>query len=127
MKSIVVTVVALWASLAWGWTTGSDLQRECTGGNTLQHDAREIGCYNYLRGMFDMYEVLRALDVLQPMPFCAPDAPVEASQMRSIVLKWLREHPERLHQPAGWLVYLAYAGAFPCRGEPSPVPRIKSR
>jgi Rap1a immunity proteins len=48
---------------------------------------------------------------------CIPDeAPV--AQLTRVVVKWLREHPEKLHELKGFLVIEALKSAFPC---PAPV------
>jgi len=36
-------------------------------------------------------------------------------QWVSIVIKWLREHPEKLHKPATSIVIMAIKEAFPCK------------
>lgn len=46
--------------------------------------------------------------------FCAPDnATIE--QLARVVVKWLRDHPEKLHLNAGVSSYTALAIAFPCQ------------
>jgi hypothetical protein len=45
---------------------------------------------------------------------CIPDT-VYSLQLARITVKWLKEHPERLHQPAGLLTLEAIKNAFPCK------------
>jgi hypothetical protein len=40
---------------------------------------------------------------------------VEASQLRSVVIDYLGQHPERLHASAASLTYLALRESFPCK------------
>ena len=45
--------------------------------------------------------------------FCAPDG-VISGQAARIVIKYLRDHPEELHQPDYALTIAALHAAFPC-------------
>jgi len=46
--------------------------------------------------------------------FCAhPNATIE--QLARVVLKWLRDNPEKLHLNAGVVSYTALHAAFPCK------------
>jgi len=45
---------------------------------------------------------------------CGPDE-VPILQLARVVVKWLREHPERLHEPKGVLAIEALRDAFPCQ------------
>lgn len=45
--------------------------------------------------------------------WCTPDS-APTSQYRQVVLKFLGEHPARLHEPAVKLVAAALRDAFPC-------------
>jgi hypothetical protein len=48
---------------------------------------------------------------------CIPDeAPI--AQLTRVIVKWLREHPERLHDLKSFLVMDALKNAFPCPGTP---------
>jgi hypothetical protein len=46
---------------------------------------------------------------------CVPDDKVPILQLARIVTKWLREHPERLHELKGTLTIAALRDAFPCQ------------
>jgi len=51
---------------------------------------------------------------------CVPDDKVPILQLARVVTKWLREHPERLHELKGTLTVAALRDAFPCqRANPS--------
>ena len=45
---------------------------------------------------------------------CIPDA-VTGVQLREVVKKFLRDHPQDAEKPAGVLVTQAFAAAFPCK------------
>jgi hypothetical protein len=44
---------------------------------------------------------------------CIPNE-VNLPQMARVLVKWLRDHPERLHEPISILSMDAFHGAFPC-------------
>ena len=48
-----------------------------------------------------------------PLPFCIPDG-VEVKQSVIIVLKYIRDHPEKAHIRASTLAMTALQKAFPC-------------
>jgi hypothetical protein len=48
------------------------------------------------------------------MGICIPDG-VQREQMKKVLLKYLRDHPEKLHETTGLLVLKAMHEAFPCR------------
>jgi len=45
---------------------------------------------------------------------CIPDG-VSPAQLARIVVKWLQEHPERLHEQKSVLTLKAFTDAFPCQ------------
>ncbi len=45
---------------------------------------------------------------------CVPDDKIPILQLARVVVKWLREHPERLHELKGTLTIAALREAFPC-------------
>jgi hypothetical protein len=56
----------------------------------------------------------RALDTLRGP--CFGDAPL--LQLGRVLVKWLREHPERLHEPKSLLTTEAFKASFPCEQTP---------
>ena len=48
------------------------------------------------------------------MGICIPDG-VQREQMKKVLLKYLRDHPEKLHEPSAYLTLAAMQEAFPCR------------
>jgi len=51
---------------------------------------------------------------LQTAFICIPDG-VSPGQLARIVVKWLREQPESLHEPRSVLTLKAFTDAFPCQ------------
>jgi len=47
--------------------------------------------------------------------FCLPEDGIANLQASRIVLKWLQEHPERLHEGETLLAITAFKQAFPCK------------
>lgn len=69
-------------------------------------------CAHYMMGLYDGVSLLRYIYKLDAQ-FCKPMA-VSGEQMRLIFLKYMREHPERLHESAAPLLFSALADAYPC-------------
>jgi hypothetical protein len=46
-------------------------------------------------------------------PFCRPEE-VENGQLIRVVLKYIRDNPEKAHQPTSWLLMDAFGKAYPC-------------
>ena len=53
------------------------------------------------------------MEALVAFNSCIPNK-VTRGQTSQIVIKYLREHPERLHEQAVWLAAKALDTAFPC-------------
>ena len=50
---------------------------------------------------------------------CFPDGAGSPGQLTHVVVKWLRDHPERLHEPKTILTLDALGDAFPCQAPAS--------
>jgi hypothetical protein len=74
-------------------------------------------CYGYLMGVNDM----RMLSQTSPhlIAYCIPKG-VRMGQVKSVVMKYLQEHPKELHSPSVALVNKALEEAFPCKAQPAP-------
>ena len=71
-------------------------------------------CLGMMQGMKDMnksYEVLLSKKAL----FCTPESGVSNDQAARIVVKYLKEHPEKLHEKESLLAIEAFMEAFPCK------------
>lgn len=58
-----------------------------------------------------------AVNMLDPV--CIPDQ-ATVLQLARVVVKWLGDHPERLHEAQSVLIVKALQDAFPCKSEPKP-------
>jgi len=124
MNRIVAAVLLLGFTSASHGITGNDLQQQC------QQDT--LLCTGYVRGVFDAHTSWKnTIDVSrktypptqaeqddavlrssQPN-YCVP-ANSTLSQLKQIIVKYLREHPETLHVHAERLINDALNTAFPC-------------
>ena len=81
--------------------TGNSLAMSCEKGDAGFDDGF---CYGYVIGVFD---------TIQGELICAPDG-VTINQVESIVKKYLKENPAKLHLTARSLATGALIEAFPC-------------
>jgi hypothetical protein len=92
--------------------TGTQLYQNC------QDKKRGLGdllCIAYVRGLVDGMVVGRAMGMHYATEYCPPEKGISADQARLIVEKYLRDHPEELHQEAGLIAGGALVLAFPCK------------
>jgi hypothetical protein len=98
---------------------GNELLQDCTAvspGNPSGMFGPEW-CYGYLMGLNDMRVLSRTFPNLTA--YCIPEG-VTMAQVKSVVMKYLQEHPEELHYPSVRLVNSALSQAFPCTAQPAP-------
>lgn len=79
-------------------------------------------CMGLVRGIMDTMTLWQSVDHGGPvdntaMHGCIPDS-IKTIQGARIVVKYLNDHPERLHVPDTRLVLMAMVDAFPCSKEP---------
>lgn len=74
--------------------------------------AMGLSCMSYLRGMRDATTILNSLTGTQQM--CVPET-VTTSQLVRVVVKYLRDNPEKLHEHMGGRAFLAMVVAYPCK------------
>lgn len=76
----------------------------------------DVWCFGYLQEVL-MWDILRPEDYAR-LPkkkrFCPPNE-ATSSQTARIVVKFLEDNPQRLHEPATDLVLEALHQAFPCK------------
>jgi hypothetical protein len=68
-------------------------------------------CFGLMEGMMAMNQIYEYR--LKNALFCQPKS-ITSAQAARIVVKYLRDHPEELHQPGSILAYVALSEAFPC-------------
>ena len=100
-------VIALFVP-TWAWAsflTGNELKDLCDGGN-------EYWCMAYIVGVADASGSLASWGI-STRYVCVPNN-ASSKQLKSIVEKYINEHPEKLHQSASSQVLNALSEAFPC-------------
>jgi len=65
-----------------------------------------------VKGVTDMHSLF-TIDKTAGM-YCAPEQELKVIQRIRVVVKYLDEHPEKLHDPDSLLIALAFIEAFPC-------------
>ena len=116
MLATLAWLVTGQVSPAWAyWMEGNTLVEDC-----LSDDAtNRVACLSYIIGVADIISVISNLDVSGFAAVCFPPgavtAGVTADQLRRVVVKYLKAHPEETHEPAVLLVTVALREAFPCQ------------
>jgi Ssp1 endopeptidase immunity protein Rap1a len=109
----------------WGGMSGNDLLPLCQALMDLA-DGKSISdskafdavrCGSYIDGFLDGFTTRDSAPGM-PQMVCFPEG-VTSAQMHRVVMKWLLDHPARLHEPAWGLVTISVREAFSC---PSPPP-----
>ena len=117
VAGMVAVIVSLICSGATAETLRGDqlllmLTDESSSG--MQASINRSRAMGYVQGLLDSYTVFSTRDPSLDV-FCMPEQGVSSAQARILIVKWLKEHPERLHEQARLLVFHALAEAFPCR------------
>ena len=125
MRRLILTAALLFglAAPAWaGWDeakaeelgyrpfidSGNELLMYCESEDVLE----EKLCSFYIAGVYEG-NVFTSITDAQEMPHCVPKG-VRTSQLARVVVKFLNQRPERLHDIAAGLVIEAIGDAFPC-------------
>lgn len=85
---------------------------------TSEESVQAAMCVGYVMGVHDMEFTVQMLEEHQKVVVmhhsCAPSN-VSTGQAVRVVVKYLRDNPERLNMPAAILVTDAVRNAFPCK------------
>ena len=90
--------------------SGGDLYKFCLASSKASE--QETACLSYIRGFVD--GMLMGVASEKYSAYCPPNSGVPMQQALLIVERYLREHPEKLHEEAGFVVGGALIEAFPC-------------
>ncbi len=105
--------------------TGQKLLQECqvaakyTEATQMTNDeyAEAAHCLGYLNGIMDAYADWDTLNTMRhannQSPACVPSN-TNAQEVAMVVVKFLNDHPNKLHDPRYDLVVTALSGAYPC-------------
>ncbi|MFL5007489.1 MAG: Rap1a/Tai family immunity protein [Microvirga sp.] len=91
------------------FVSGNELHSMCSEAASTNRGVadRTVGL-GYVAGVFDYYKMIGGKTV------CLPEH-ATAGQVRDVVCRYVREHPEERHETAAWSVRTALEEAFPCR------------
>ncbi len=74
-------------------------------------------CIGYLQGYWSAWQIWSLANKESGgklrSPACIPDG-VTTGEIVRVVVKYLKDHPNKLHEDAGILVFWALSGAYPC-------------
>jgi hypothetical protein len=102
--------------------TGADLLAQCQlvgrpDLNTLEMMS-SLQCVSYLRGMANTLVIWKAFsdarNKANPPQACAPDG-VIPQELAMVVVKFLNDHPTKLHDEYGIVAFSALVDAYPCK------------
>jgi hypothetical protein len=124
------TVLPLKAAFAQSPSDGNALLHNCSlvvrmaNGEDVNSPLDNLNageCMGLVRGIMDTMTLWQSVDHGGPvdntaMHGCIPDS-IKTIQGARIVVKYLNDHPERLHVPDTRLVLMAMVDAFPCGKE----------
>lgn len=118
----ILLLLALGSRLASAQVEGSEILRGC-GATVKQADGvrvtdreaiESIWCTGYISGITDGLRIAPELLGQRPF-FCMPQKGVSNDQIIRVIVKYLRENPEQLHQSGRSSALVALTKAFPCR------------
>jgi len=97
-------------------TTGNDLLESCeSGGHSEQAFFNQAFCLGYITGVTDI-DGVDGSAFPERRRSCVPEN-VTNGQVKDVVVKYLKEHPEERHIQASILIVKAVAQAFPCKSK----------
>jgi len=107
----LLILIVMFSSNAKAWfLDGNKLYRDCTTKESDDHHfLNRSYCNGFVTGVTDM---LGSTERLAEMT-CLPDK-VTVGQVRDVLIKYLKDHPEKRHLPAFVLVFNSQREAFPC-------------
>jgi len=127
IAALVIGLILLSSHTAF--CDGNELLSQCNTAIAMLNDAKgssdptntaHMGfCFGLMNGVMDLnrfyqnlYDQIEYKGILL---FCIPESGIDNSQAARIVIKYLNEHPERLHEHTMRLVFTAFVEAFPCK------------
>jgi Ssp1 endopeptidase immunity protein Rap1a len=106
---------------------GNRLLRQCEPATRSDRNSQSreqstdaVFCSGYVAGVMDsnntlVSSLLAAKKGGDPTMYCLPKDGIEVGQAVRITVKWLHEHPDKLHLEGDILVYMSLTDAFPCK------------
>jgi hypothetical protein len=120
-RAFAVMLLGLFLGTAWAQEdmTAGDLLKMCDGpyGDDNERLAFRAFCSGYVRGLHHMQQAVVGVRSVPPL-FCGPGG-ATYGQSERIIVKWLKNNPERLHVRAKVVATRALMEAFPCQSSDS--------
>ena len=116
-RLVLAGVVATQSLFKRGWGNGSDEKsgthwlRKCTNPEPVW----QIECAIYVQAIVE-YDEVRA-KMLGDKQYICREKEMTIGRSRKVVIKFLRERPQDLHQPFALLAHRAVETAFPCESQ----------
>jgi hypothetical protein len=92
--------------------SGRELYHLCI--QSKKGDSLDFACDVYIRGFIEGIIAQRVMSTSNGPHICPPQNTGELYVIRSIVEKYIRDHPEQLDNPASIVLALALVRALPC-------------
>jgi hypothetical protein len=126
--AFVTLVVVVSAIPAMGETTGNDVLNSCQASLRFNDNSGapagehfDAGwCIGWVAGALELTKLHNEwATFIKEKPallqFCVPESGIPAIQAVRIVVKYLKEHPEQLHEDGMGLTVAALKNSFPCK------------
>ncbi len=97
--------------------TGNDVLHNCPivfdmENATVEQKLGGVQCLGYVSGLNDASRLLSGF--WNTEFYCIPEKGLEAGQVVRVFLKWLVEHPTKLHESARSIFITAMRDSYPC-------------
>lgn len=126
---LTLAIVLLLAEAALASPTGNDVLNKCQtavrwfdNNGAPVSELMDVGwCQGWVRAALDLTRSYNDwTDSAKQKPtvlqFCLPESGIPVIQAIRVVVKYLQEHPDQLHEDAMVLTIAALKGSFPCKG-----------
>ena len=119
MRTIMFSLVFLILTVTPAHSlTGEEWLSQCKGITNIQR----ASCLSYIRGLDDMNSLFNQLQIYSKQgdnynsfsKICYPKG-VTFGQLKKILTKWLKEHPEKLYEELSFLYIMMMRETFPCK------------
>ncbi len=82
---------------------------------SVEDTVSSIYCLGYVSGFTDSVRLTSHFYKPQDPKICLPEKGASNNQLIRVVTKWLKDHPENLHESARMEVMFAFQNTFPCK------------
>lgn len=121
---LMISIFCTLSASALAQTTGRDLLHKCEVITHLQSEqnstdslAYGLYCMGYVTGILDLIEdaqIQSGTPSNEGFHVCLPNTGITNEETTRVVVKWLQDHPAKLHIPAPQAVVAALKLAYPC-------------